>query len=209
MEEINAKVQQINAKMTNSGVLQEQVEFSANQFAPAGGGRYYMPGGQRPTGFAVFSLLKIRLLMTDKPLNDLSVRITRILNELSKEGDSMASQDISRISLGGSPVVVFTVSDSADYEAEAYQQAIDGSRPATEKIAQKLECRLKGVEGIYTSASPNQMIRPGMFDRLGLNYHSTSPDEVQISKMVTIMYSFEVSRGRVQQHRSNRFRRSR
>ncbi len=191
LEENNAKVQKIKTKLTDLGVPQKQVEFSANQFAPAGGGRYYMPGGQRPTGFDVFSLLKIRLPTTDEPLDDLSVKITRILDELSKEGASMVSQDISRISLGGSSVVVFTVSESAGYEAEAYQKAIASSRPVAEKIAQKLGHRLKGIEGIYTSASANQMIRPGMSNWLGLNYYSTSPDEVQISRMVTIIYSFE------------------
>ena len=88
LEQNNKKVQDVKARLTALGYKDEQVKFSGNRFAPAGGGMYIM-GGQRPTGFDVYN--NVFIYLDPQLLNDVTqfnARVSSLLDELSKAGAS-------------------------------------------------------------------------------------------------------------------------
>ena len=53
------KVEEVKSRLATLGYKDDQVKFSGNRFAPAGGGMFY--GGQRPTGFDVYNFVFVYL----------------------------------------------------------------------------------------------------------------------------------------------------
>jgi uncharacterized protein YggE len=190
LEENNSKRAVVVASLGELGLASEQIEFSANQFAPAGGGRY-IPGGQRATGFDVYATLKIEIPLAGHSTEELADRIASVLDELSKAGASTLSRDISMYSLGGSSAVVFTLKDSSEQEIAAYEDAISRARPAAEQIAKKMGVAITGVQSIQSSLQSvpvRPYPTPGLLDYTHL---STSPDELTVKANVTVNFSFE------------------
>jgi hypothetical protein len=96
------RVSAILARLKEVGIKESDVRLSGNQFTPAGGGRYVMPGMQRVTGFEIFNVLQVRLPLTEGTAAEaMQSRIAGLLYELIKAGASMLSPDVSRMSLGG------------------------------------------------------------------------------------------------------------
>jgi len=187
--ETNAnKITAIKAKLNELQLEENRIEFSGDQFTPAGGGRYF--GGQRPTGFDVFNTLKIRIPMSNKSLADLGTEIASLLDTMSKVGASVLSPDISRISLGGNSAVAFTLENSEKFEKKAYELAIAKARPVAEEIAKKMGVKITGIHSVL-SRIPSTSIRPYATDILDSVHFSTSPDEITIKANVTVNFSFK------------------
>ena len=53
------KVEEAKTRLAALSYKDDQVKFSGNRFAPAGGGMFY--GGQRPTGFDVYNFVFVYL----------------------------------------------------------------------------------------------------------------------------------------------------
>lgn len=190
LEENNNKRTAVMAKLGELGLEEDQIEFSANQFTPAGGGRY-IPGGQRPTGFDVYSTLQIQVPIAGRGEEDLGIQIASVLDELSKAGASTLSRDISMYSLGDSSAVVFTLEDPGEQEKAAYEQAFSKARPVAEQIAQKMGVKIRGVQSVRSSM-PRQPVRPYPTPSLlDFEHISTSPDELTIKANVTVNFSFQ------------------
>ena len=189
LEENNNKRAAVITKLGELGLPDDQVEFSANQFTPAGGGRY-IPGGQRATGFDVYATLKIKVPIAGQSFEELGGRLAAVLDELSKAGAATLSRDISMYSLGGSSAVVFTLKDPSEQENAAYEKAIFRAKPVAERIAKKMGVRITGVQSVKSSM-PTRPVRPypgaGLLDYAHL---STSPDELTIKANVTVNFSF-------------------
>lgn len=192
LEQNNKKVQAVKDRVTALGYKEDKVKFSGNRFAPAGGmGVYY--GGQRPTGFDVTNTLFVYL---DGPeLNDLqqfNSRVSGLLDELSKLGASPFDMPISRISMGGSSVVAFTVKDPSALEKQAYQQAMEKARPIAEDIARRMKVQITGVDSVTATLAPQiqeQFANP--LEEVPYRYLASSLDEVPIRVTLVVRYSYK------------------
>ena len=186
------KVTEVSAKMKELGFKEEDTKWSGNQFTPAGGGRYYMPAGQRPTGFDVYNTLQVwmRNVSSANP-EELFKKVAATLDELGKIGVSVMSYDISRISLGGASTVIFTLQHPEEYEKQAYEMAIEKARPVAEDLAKKMGVKVTGVHSVQSSI-PRLPERPyGGGTELDFVHYSSSPDELTVRANMVVNFSFK------------------
>jgi uncharacterized protein YggE len=193
LDQNNKKVEDVKARLAALGTKDEQVKFSGNRFAPAGGGMYY-PGGQRPTGFDVYD--NVYIYLEGPELNDVTQfnkRVSSLLDELSKVGASPSNMPISNISMGGSSVVAFSLKDPAPYEKQATLQAVDKARPLADEIARRMKVQITGIE--WTSVSPMGRSATGgatsPLDEIPYEYFSSSIDEVPVRVRVDVRYTYK------------------
>lgn len=193
LEQNTKKIQTIKDRLAALGYKPEQVKFSGNRFAPAGGPGFIYGGGQRPTGFDVSNNLLIFIESTElADLHQFNSRASTLLDELSKLGASACEMPISRISMGGSSIVAFTVKDPTPYEKRAYQQAMENARPTADDIARRMNVQITGVESVTTEGSPRPTDPyPTPLDDVPYEYVSSSMDEVPIRVNLVVRYSFK------------------
>jgi uncharacterized protein YggE len=190
LQENTRKVAAIGAKLKEMGFKESEVRFSGSQFTPAGGGRYVMAGGPRVTGFDVYNVIQIRLAGIDPERPEvLNEKVAAVLDELSKVGASILSPDISRMSLGGSSTVVFTVQDPEKYEREAFELAVERARPIAEQIARKMGVKISAMESIQSTPGPQRATYGS--EPVDLTYVSTSPDQVLIKMNAFVRFSYK------------------
>lgn len=192
LQQNNKKLAEVTAKMKEMGIKEEDTKWSGNQFTPAGGGRYYMPAGQRPTGFDVYNTLQVRMRDVS-PANpdELFKKVATTLDELGKIGVSVMSFDISRISLGGASTVIFTLQHPEEYEKQANEMAIEKAKPVAEDLAKKMGVKVTGVHSVQSSF-PRLPERPyGGGTELDFIYFSSSPDELTVKANMVVNFSFK------------------
>ena len=185
------KVEEAKSRLATIGYKDNQVKFSGNRFAPAGGGMFY--GGQRPTGFDVYNFVFVYVDGPElKDVNLLNSRVSAVLDEMGKVGASPSETPISRISLGGASVVAFTVKDPSAYEKEAYVQAIEKARPIADDIARRMKVQITGIDSVTSVEQARiQEQFPNPVDELPYQYFSSSTDEVPIRVSLTVRYSYK------------------
>ncbi len=186
------KVTEVSARIRELGMKEEDIKWSGNQFTPAGGGRYYMPGGQRPTGFDVYNTLQV-WMRNVSPANQegLFKKVASTLDELGKIGANVMSYDISRISLGGASAVIFTLQHPEAYEKQAYEMAIERARPVAEDLAKKMGVQVTGVHSVQSSI-PRLPERPyGGGTELDFVHFSSSPGELIVKANMVVNFSFK------------------
>jgi uncharacterized protein YggE len=194
LEQNTKKVQTVKERLTALGYKDDQVSFTGNQFAPAGGAMASIyPGAARATGFDVSVNLYVSIRGAD--LDDVAQfnrRVSTLLDELSKIGASPVETPISRIAMGGSSVVVFTVKDPAAYVKEATALAMEKARASANEIAQRLKVQITGIESVNTAPVARMseaMLAQG--EDLPYEYISSSISEVPIRVSLTVTYSFK------------------
>ena len=185
------KVDEAKSRLSALGYKDDQVKFSGNRFAPAGGGIFY--GGQRPTGFDVYDFVFVYIDGPElKDINLLNGKVSAVLDEMGKVGASPNEAPISRISLGGASVVAFTVKDPSSYEKEAYVQAMDKARPIADDIARRMKVQITGIESVTSVGQPRiqeQFANP--LDEVPYEYFSSSMTEVPIRVSLTVRYTYK------------------
>jgi uncharacterized protein YggE len=192
LEENNKKVQAVKDRLTALGYKEDKVKFSGNRFAPAGGA-VVVYGRERPTGFDVTNNLYIFL---DGPeLSDLqqfNSRVSGLLDELSKLGASPLNVPISRISMGGTSVVAFSVKDTSTLEKQAYRQALEKARPIADEIARRMKVQITGIDSI-SAMLPPQIQEPvgSPLEEIPYRYLSSSLDEVPIRVNLSVHYTYK------------------
>jgi hypothetical protein len=194
LEQNNKKVQDVKGRLTALGYKDEQVKFSGNRFAPAGG-RIYYAAGQRPTGFDVYNNLIVYLdpqLLNDVP--QFNARVSALLDELSKAGSAPTEMPISTMSMGGSSVVAFSIKDPAPYEKQASLQALEKARPLADEIARRMKVQITGIES--TTVSPmgrtGAQVQAGTpLEEVPYEYFSSSMDEVPVRVRVDVRYTYK------------------
>jgi uncharacterized protein YggE len=194
LEQNNKKLQEVKARLTALGYKDEQVKFSGNRFAPAGG-RMYIVGGQRPTGFDVYN--NVFIYLDPQFLNDLAqfnARVSSLLDELSKAGVSPTDTPISIMSMGGSSIVAFSIKDPAPYEKQATLQALEKARPLAEEIARRMKVQITGIESTTVSPTDRSGVQ-GMavnpLEEVPYEYFSSSMDEVPVRVRVDVHYAYK------------------
>jgi uncharacterized protein YggE len=190
LQQNDKRVSEIAAKLKELGLKTSEIHWSGNQFSPSGGGRIYMAGGQRPTGFEVYNVLEMRMKNPDLTnMDKFLTRIASLLDELGKLGVGMLSPDLSRYSLGGSSAVSFALENPEVYEKQAYEIAIERAKPIAEQIAQKMGVKLTGIHSVHASAtSPARPV--GGYD-IGYTYIASSPDDLSVRANVVVNFSFK------------------
>lgn len=185
------KVEEAKSRLATLGYKDEQVKFSGNRFAPAGGGMFY--GGQRPTGFDVYNFVFVYLNGPElKDVSLLNGRVSTVLDEMGKVGASPSETPISRVSLGGASVVAFTVKDPSAYEKEAYLQAMEKARPIADDIARRMKVQITGIDSVTSVGQARiQEQFPNPLDELSYQYFSSSTEEVPIRVSLTVRYSYK------------------
>lgn len=185
------KVEEAKSRLATLGYKDEQVKFSGNRFAPAGGGMFY--GGQRPTGFDVYNFVFVYLNGPElKDVSLLNGRVSTVLDEMGKVGASPSETPISRVSLGGASVVAFTVKDPSAYEKEAYLQAMEKARPIADDIARRMKVQITGIDSVTSVGQARiQEQFPNPLDELPYQYFSSSTEEVPIRVSLTVRYSYK------------------
>jgi uncharacterized protein YggE len=185
------KVEEAKSRLATLGYKDNQVKFSGNRFAPAGGGMFY--GGQRPTGFDVYNFVFVYVDGPElKDVNLLNSRVSAVLDEMGKVGASPSETPISRISLGGASVVAFTVKDPSAYEKEAYVQAMEKARPIADDIARRMKVQITGIDSVTSVGHARiQEQFPNPVDELPYQYFSSSTEEVPIRVSLTVRYSYK------------------
>lgn len=199
LDQNTKKVQTVQERLTALGYKGDMVKFTGNRFAPAGGaGMYYGPGGQRPTGFDVYNNLYITIGGADlADVAQFQRKLSTLLDELSKLGVSPAEAAISRVSMGGSSLVAFTVKDPAASIRDASAQAMTKARAAADEIARQMKVQITGVESVMTQqvAGGGMGVVVGPYaspvDELPYEYFSSSFDEVPIRVNLMVRYSFK------------------
>ncbi len=196
LDQNNKKIQEIQTKLAGLGYKPDHIKLSANRFSPSGGGMYYGPGRERPTGFDVYSNIYIYL---DGPeLKDIAAfnsKVGLLLDELSKVGAAPVNMPISSYSMGGTSIVAFSLKDAAAFEKQAFAEALDRARPIAEDIARRMKVQITGVDSV--SSFGNQ--RAGMIvggpanplDELPFEYFSSSIDEVPVRVRLDVHYSYK------------------
>ena len=194
LEQNNKKVQEVKSRLSALGYKDEQVKFSGNRFAPAGG-RVYIVGAQRPTGFDVYN--NVIIYLDPQLLNDpaqFNARASSLLDELSKAGASPTEMPISSMSMGGSSVVAFSVKDPAPCEKQATLQALEKARPLADEIARRMKVQITGIES--TTVSPmgrsGAQVQAGTpLEEVPYEYFSSSMDEVPVRVRVDVRYTYK------------------
>ena len=185
------KVEEAKSRLATLGYKDDQVKFSGNRFAPAGGGMFY--GGQRPTGFDVYNFVFVYMDCPGlKDVNLLNGKVSTVLDEMGKVGASPNETPISRVSLGGASVVAFTLKDPSAYEKEAYVQAMDKARPIADDIARRMKVQITGIESVTSLGQARiqeQFANP--LDEVPYQYFSSSMEEVPIRVSVTVRYTYK------------------
>jgi uncharacterized protein YggE len=193
LEQNNKKVQEVKSRLSALGYKDEQVKFSGNRFAPAGG-RVYIVGAQRPTGFDVYN--NVIIYLDPQLLNDpaqFNARASSLLDELSKAGASPTEMPISSMSMGGSSIVAFSIKDPAPYEKQASLQALEKARPLADEIARRMKVQITGIES--TTVSPmgrtGAQVQAGTpLEEVPYEYFSSSMDEVPVRVRVDVRYTY-------------------
>jgi uncharacterized protein YggE len=188
----NKKLEEVKARLAALGYKDDKIKFSGNRFAPAGGGVYY--GGQRPTGFDVYNFVDVFLDGPElRDLNQLNARVSNLLDELGKVGASPYDLPISRVSMGGSSIVAFTVKDPSAYEKQASLQAMEAARSIAEDIARTMKAQITGIDSISSRAAPGVVQGPAAspLEDLPYQYYSSSVDEVPIRVTLAISYTIK------------------
>ncbi len=185
------KVEEAKSRLAALGYKDNKVKFSGNRFAPAGGGIFY--GGQRATGFDVYNFVLVYMDGPElKDVNLLNSAASTVLDELGKVGASPSETPISRFSLGGASVVVFTVKDPSTYEKEAYVQAMEKARPIADDIARRMKVQITGIDSVTsTEGTRVQEQFPNPLDDLPYQYFSSSMEEVPIRVSLMVRYSYK------------------
>jgi uncharacterized protein YggE len=190
LQQNEKRVVEIMARLKELGIKDPEIHWAGHQFAPSGGGRIYMPGGQRPTGFEVYNVLEIRIKNPDvSDFGKFSAKIASLLDELGKLGAGMLSPDLSRFSLGGSSAVVFALENPAPYERQAQEQAIEKAKPIAEQLAQKMGVKLTGIHSVQTNILPAS--RPVGGYEIEYTYAASSPDDLSVRANVNVNFSFK------------------
>jgi uncharacterized protein YggE len=186
------KLEEVKARLAALGCKDDKVKFSGNRFAPAGGGMMYY-GGQRPTGFDVYNFVYVFLDGPElRDMSQLNARVGNLLDELGKVGASPYDMPISRISMGGTSIVAFTVKDPSAYEKQAYLQAMEMARPIGEDIARRMKVQITGIDSVASTATPRvQEAFASPLDELPYQYFSSSVEEVPIRVNLTVRYGFK------------------
>jgi uncharacterized protein YggE len=193
LEQNNKRVQAVRDRLAALGYKEDQVKFSGNSFAPAGG-RTVAYGDQRPTGFDVSTNLFIYF---DGPeLNDpqqFNNRLSGLLDEMSKLGATPANVPVlSPYPTGSTSVVAFTVKDPAALEKLAYQEAWKKARPLADEIAQDMNVQITGIQSVGLQ---QQNLSSDRFDNLGIDipyrYLSSSMNEVPIRVTLYVRYFYK------------------
>jgi len=192
LDQNNKKVQAVKDRLMALGYKEDKVKFSGNRFAPAGGGMAIY-GRERPTGFDVTNNLFIYL---DGPelgdLQQFNSRVGGLLDELSKLGASPLEMPISRISMGGTSVVAFSVKDPSALEKQAYQQALEKARPVAEDIAHRMKVQITGIDSVSAMTPPSvQEQFTGPLEEIPYRFLSSSLDEVPIRASLVVHYSYK------------------
>jgi uncharacterized protein YggE len=193
LDQNRKKVQDVKARLTAMGYKERQVRYSDSRFSPAGQGMYYS-GGQRPTGFDVYTNFYVFLDAEDlKNVDEFNTKVSLLLDELSKLGASPSAMPISSMSMGGASVIAFTVKDASAYEKEAYVQAMDKSRSVADDIARRMKVQITGVEAVNSSTlTRTAMVGPSSpLDDLPYEYLSSSMSEVAIRVRVDVRYAYK------------------
>jgi uncharacterized protein YggE len=192
LEQNNKKVQAVKDRLLALGFREDQLKFSGNRFAPAGG-RVAVYGDQRSTGFDVTNNLFVYLEGPDlKDLQQFNTRLGGLLDELSKLGASPLNVPISTISMGGTSVVAFTVKDPSALEKRAYQQALDNARPLADEIAHHMQVQITGVASVsIQQQGPMQARLESSIPEIPFQYLSSSLDEVPIRVSVYVVYNYQ------------------
>jgi uncharacterized protein YggE len=189
LDQNNKKVEAVKERLTALGYKEDQIKFTGNRFAPAGGSMVVY-GGQRPTGFDVTNNLFVYLEGPD--LNDLqqfNSRLGGLLDELSKLGASPLNVPISTISMGGTSVVAFTVKDPSALEKQAYQQAWEKARPLADDIARRMNVEITGIQSVSAQQMMDQLRTGSATEEIPYRYISSSLDEVPIRVTLSLSYS--------------------
>lgn len=190
LQQNEKKVADITTKLKELGIKDSEIHWAGNQFSPSGGGRMYMPGGQRPTGFEVYNILEIRMKNPDlsNPEKFLA-RMASLLDELGKIGAGMLSPDLSRYSLGGSSAIAFAVENPEAYEKQALDNAIERAKPIAEQIAQKMGVKLTGIHSVQSNAT--SPARPIGGYEIEYAYIASSPDDLFVRTNAVVHFSFK------------------
>ncbi len=192
LEQNNKKVQAAKERLAAMGYKEDQVKFSGNRFAPAGGGMVIY-GRERPTGFDVTNNLSVYL---DGPelgdLQQFNAKVGGLLDELSKLGASPLEMPISRISMGGSSIVAFSVKDPSALMKQAYQQALEKARPVAEDIARRMKVQITGIDSVSVMPPP-QIQQPlgSPTEEIPYQFLSSSLDEVPVRVSLVVHYSYK------------------
>jgi len=190
LQQNDKRVAEVTAKLKELGVKDPDIHWAGNQFTPSGGGRIYMPAGQRPTGFEVYNIVEIRMRNPDlSNLDALNKKIASVLDELGKLGAGIASPDVLRTSLGGSSAVLFAVEKPEAYEKQAYELAIEKARPLAEHIAQKMGVKITGIHSVSSSMAA-QMRMPGGYE-FEFAYFASSPEDLGIRATVMVNFAYK------------------
>jgi uncharacterized protein YggE len=191
LDQNNKKVQAVRDRLTALGFKEDQIKFSGNRFAPAGG-RVVAYGDQRPTGFDVTNNLFVYLEGSDlKDLQQFNTRLGGLLDELSKLGAAPLNVPISTISMGSTSVVAFTVKDPTALEKQAYQQAVDNARPLADVIAHHMHVQITGVSSVSLQQGMNQARFESSIPEIPFPYLSSSLDEIPIRVSVYVSYYYQ------------------
>ena len=190
LQQNDKKVAEITAKLKELGIKDSEIHWVGNQFSPPGGGRMYMPAGQRPTGFEVYNILEVRMKNPDiSNMDKFLSKIASLLDEAGKIGAGMLSPDLSRYSLGGSSAIAFAIENPEVYEKQAYESAIERAKPIAEQLAQKLGVKITGIHSVQTSiTSP---VRPVGGYEIGYTYVASSPEDLSVRANVVVNFSFK------------------
>jgi uncharacterized protein YggE len=186
------KLEEVKARLAALGFKDDKVKFSGNRFAPAGGG-VMIYGGQRPTGFDVYNFVYVFLDGPElRDVSQLNARVGNLLDELGKVGASPYDLPISRISMGGTSIVAFTVKEPSAYEKQASLQAMEMARPIAEDIARRMKVVITGVDSVTSTATPRvQEAIANPLDELPYQYFSSSVEEVPIRVNLAVRYAFK------------------
>jgi uncharacterized protein YggE len=191
LQQNEKKASEVAAKLKELGVEGEGIRFSGNQFTPSGGGRVYMPGGQRPTGFEVYNVIEVRMKNPDlSNFEAISKKVATLLDELGKIGAGILPPDLSRFSMGGSSAVYFAVERAEEYEKQAYEKAIERARPIAEEIAKKMGVKVTGIHSVQSTGGVTAPRPPGGYE-FEFSHFASSPEDLAVRATVVVNFSFK------------------
>jgi uncharacterized protein YggE len=193
LDQNNRRVQAIKERLAALGYKEDQVKFSGNWFAPAGG-RTVAYGDQRPTGFDVSVNLLIYIDGPElKDSQQFNSRVSGLLDEMSKLGASAGNMPIYPFSPGTTSIVAFTLKDPSALEKQAFQQAWEKARPMAEDIARDMNVKITGIESV--SAGQQQNPNADRLDSFGIDlpykYLSSSVNEVSVRVNLYVQYYYK------------------
>jgi uncharacterized protein YggE len=189
------KAKAVEAALAQLGFSPAGYKITSVTFGQAGNRPPFGPAQGEVVAYEANQFVYVLFEAADlQDVGRLTEKTAAVIEALRKSGAIPANAAGPGFPMMQTPLIIYTIKDSAQYEKQALQQAIARARDAADDMAKGTGVQITGVRNVRSSfLYGNYAPRSNNAALQGLNYrwYSTSSDEVEIGVSATVDYDFK------------------